>query len=198
MAALINNAFLRDFLAEASLNPLGPGEPNRELIKKVRATKPTDIFGGASIRDEWMANALFAGLFLLADDLDRSHDFSQDISSPTGSYWHGIMHRREPDYGNAKYWFHRVGSHPVYDDVAPAARELLAAQAGDIPGAENETDFLLSDQWDAERFVDLCAMATKGSKREERDAALENLCRQIQRTECELLLAYCYRQAIGG
>ena len=198
MAALINNVFLRDFIAEAPLNPLGPGEPNRDLVKRVRATKPTDIFGGASIRDKSMASALFAGLFLLADNLERSHELSQDIATPTGSYWHGIMHRREPDYGNAKYWFHRVGRHPVYDDMAPATRELLAEPAGYMPSDENETAFLLSDQWDAERFVDLCAIAAKGSKREERGAALENLCRLIQRRECELLLAHCYRQAIGG
>ena len=104
-----------------------------------------------------MANALVAGLFLLADDLERSHELSQDISTPTGSYWHGIMHRREPDYGNAKYWLHRVGNHPIYDDVAPAARELLAEPAGNMPSDEKETAFLLSNQWDAERFVDLSA-----------------------------------------
>jgi hypothetical protein len=198
MAALLNNAILRDFLAEAPLNPLGPGEPNLALVRKLRGTTPSDTFGGASIRDERMANALFAGLFLLADDLERSHELSQDISTPTGCYWHAIMHRREPDYGNAKYWFHRVGSHPVYDDVAPAARELLANQADVLAGVEDEAAFLRSGTWDPERFVDLCAMAAKGSKREERGVALEKLCRQIQRRECELLLAYCYRQAIGG
>ncbi len=157
MAALINNAFLRDFLAESPLNPLGPGEPNRDLVKKLRATKPGDIFGGTQIRDGAMANVLFAGLFLLADDLDRSHEISQDISTTTGSYWHGIMHRREPDYGNAKYWFHRVGGHPVYDDVADAVRELLAEQSGELIGDENETEFLRRDQWDAGAFVDTCA-----------------------------------------
>ncbi len=198
MATLIDNAFLRDFLAEAPLNPLGPGEPNRALIKKARATKPSEIFGGTPIRDEAMANALFAGLCLLADDLERSHEISQDISTPTGSYWHGIMHRREPDYGNAKYWFHRVGRHPVYDDVSSSARELAAEQAGALAGVEDEAALLRSDTWDPERFVDLCAITAKWSKREERSVALEKLCRQIQRRECELLLSYCYRQAIGG
>ncbi|WP_283434442.1 hypothetical protein [Neorhodopirellula lusitana] len=54
-----------------------------------------------------------SGLWLLAGDLDRSHSISQNDSSAEGSFWHGIMHRRESDYSNAKYWFRRVGSHPV-------------------------------------------------------------------------------------
>lgn len=59
-----------------------------------------------------------SGLWLLAGDLDRSHSISQDDSSAEGSFWHGIMHRREGDFGNAKYWFRRVGNHPVLDALS--------------------------------------------------------------------------------
>lgn len=90
-----------------------------------------------------------AGLWLLAGDLDASHEYSQAIEDRDGSFWHGIMHRREGDFGNAKYWFRRVGDHPVmrqlresaygdpYDFVdsvelatrrSAAAPELIAAQ----------------------------------------------------------------------
>jgi hypothetical protein len=54
-----------------------------------------------------------AGLWLLAGDLDRSHDMSQSDNSASGSYWHGIMHRREGDFWNANYWFRKVGRHAV-------------------------------------------------------------------------------------
>jgi hypothetical protein len=210
MAALITaNAFLRDFLEAAPLNPLGPGEPKQELVTKLRATKPQDVFGGAPTRDDRMASAVFAGLYLLADDLNRSHEISQEIATPTGSYWHGIMHRREPDYGNAKYWFHRVGRHPVYDEVAVAAQEFFAEHAGELAGAADKTEFLRAKVWNAESFVDLCATAAKKAARgrlsesaspqsEVRVWGLEKLCRRIQRRECELLLDYCYRQALGG
>lgn len=56
--------------------------------------------------------ALRAALWLYVDELDRSHSISQGIGDATGSFWHGIMHRREGDFGNAHYWFHRVGAHP--------------------------------------------------------------------------------------
>jgi hypothetical protein len=60
-----------------------------------------------------------AGLWLLANDLDRSHKISQELETAEGSFWHGIMHRREGDYANSKYWFRRVGRHPVYAHIAP-------------------------------------------------------------------------------
>ncbi|NUM54419.1 MAG: hypothetical protein HUU46_12295 [Candidatus Hydrogenedentes bacterium] len=56
---------------------------------------------------------LCAGLWLYVDELDRSHKISQGIDDATGSFWHGIMHRREGDFGNSHYWFHRVGKHPA-------------------------------------------------------------------------------------
>jgi hypothetical protein len=46
------------------------------------------------------------------DDLDRSHTISQSIETPTGSFWHGILHRREGDFSNSKYWFRRAGKAP--------------------------------------------------------------------------------------
>ncbi len=51
---------------------------------------------------------LEAAMWLYLDDLDRSHTISQGISDPVGAYWHGIMHRREGDFWNAKYWFRQA------------------------------------------------------------------------------------------
>lgn len=66
---------------------------------------------------------LEAALWLYVDDLDRSHSVSQGIENATGSYWHGIMHRREGDFSNSHYWFNKVGEdYPVIamiDDYDP-------------------------------------------------------------------------------
>ncbi|MEX0745132.1 MAG: hypothetical protein WD118_05980 [Phycisphaeraceae bacterium] len=63
---------------------------------------------------------LVAGLWLYVDDLDRSHAASQQIDTPTGSFWHAIMHRREGDFSNSKYWFRRTGKHPVMSRITTA------------------------------------------------------------------------------
>lgn len=61
--------------------------------------------------------SLRAGIWLYVDELDASHRISQGVSSSTGSYWHAIMHRREGDFSNSKYWLRHAGSHPVWERI---------------------------------------------------------------------------------
>lgn len=192
MGMLSDFPFIRDFLAAAPLNPLGPGRPNEVLTARLRNLAFDELFGGRKVRDRTMAQAVVSGLYLLADDLDESHSISQSIETTTGSYWHGIMHRREPDYGNAKYWFHRVRRHPVYDQVQAASARLAEEDRNHLTESAAKVDFLRRQtEWDADAFVDLCALAAK------RPGPLQGLCRKIQRRECELLLDYCCKQAVG-
>ena len=109
------------------------------------------------------ALVMLAGLWLLHNFLDESHKLSQDIETPTGSYWHGLMHRREPDYGNAKYWFRRVGEPPLFPQLRAAGLELL----GDEKGLDHYRKPLESGKtWDPFRMVDWCESAN-----DERDVA---------------------------
>jgi hypothetical protein len=71
---------------------------------------------------------LQAGLWLYVDDLDRSHHVSQSIETPVGSYWHGIMHRREGDFSNAKYWFRRATGVKLSVDPVDLVDRVAAAR----------------------------------------------------------------------
>src|SRR5580698_8226196 len=100
-------------LVRPTLPALGPGVPNQAARGALASLTPEGMF--TPVADRSMALACISGLWLLHDFLDESHAISQDLSSATGGFWHAIMHRREPDPGNSKYWWRQVGQHPVLD-----------------------------------------------------------------------------------
>ena len=75
--------------------------------------------GRSSCRDGWRSRP---GLLQVHDFWDASHEAAQQADDlgerDFSAYWHGIAHRREPDAGNAAYWFRRVGRHPVFTPLA--------------------------------------------------------------------------------
>src|SRR5688500_12981736 len=73
---------------------------------------PDALFEARVTRPE-EARCTLAGLWLLADDLDRSHRIVQDVATPSGSFWHAIVHRREGDFSNSRYWYARCAEHAV-------------------------------------------------------------------------------------
>ena len=172
-----------DFLA-----PLGPGRPNLEFQKSLEELTLERLFPSGYKRRQ-MAQAALSGLWLLHGFLDESHTISQDIPSSTGSYWHGIMHRREPDYSNAKYWFRKVGDHPVFPDVLIAAVEIIENAGDDVD--PHIMDVCKADCWDPFQFIDLCASAANRP-------SMELHLRQIAQAEWKVLFHYSYQAAIGN
>jgi hypothetical protein len=169
------------------LYPLGPGDANEPVREDLARLSVETAFAPKRVMDHEMAQCCLAGLWLGNGFLDQSHTISQGIHTATGSYWHGIMHRRELDFSNAKYWFRRVGEHPVFEELAEESRGI--AQGAKAAG---RAQYLATQSgWDPFRFVDLCQAAHKG------DGASQGVCRQVERVEWQLLFDFCYRQAVG-
>lgn len=99
--------------------PLFAAIPPDEAMPALTGSRPkhTEMVEGI-VRSPALAGRpeLAAGLWLYVDDLERSHTVSQGIEDETGSYWHGIMHRREGDFGNSRYWHRKAAGHPLLKD----------------------------------------------------------------------------------
>jgi hypothetical protein len=166
-------------ITTAPPSALGPEQPNHGAADVLQSMDIESIGNGRPVSDREMAACCRSGLWLLHNFLDESHTISQDIGSSTGSYWHAIMHRREPDYGNAKYWFRRVDGHPVYEEVAALVETEHPSFAA---------EFLVASAWDPYGFVDACQRANQ-------DDNLAATCRAIGQIEWLALYDYCYRAA---
>ena len=115
---------------------------------------------------------IHSALLLWHDHLDASHNLSQNINSNDGSFLHGIMHRREPDYSNAKYWFTRAGQHEAFDSIN--TRAALALK-------DTSMTHLATAKWDPFAYVDAVSEASPGTPEYE-------VLQKLQRIELEVLL----------
>ena len=183
-------------LETGPLPELRPTEPDRPLWWLTEAVDRLDLdalFPGGVVSQP-DAVALKAGLLQVNDFLGASHEFSQSVQgegiNAAGDYWHAIMHRREPDYSNAKYWFRRVGAHSVFPRIAKHAALLLESRPG--MGSEWRDRLIGNGGWDPFAFIDLCASCPRAETDE-----LSLFAREMQWLEMRLLLAQTYRDVIG-
>ncbi len=160
---------------------LGP-EPRDEVLSEADLNRALDASLAGSRLSPRSQNLIRSLALLWHDHLDAAHVIAQDIETSDGSFVHGIMHRREPDYSNAKYWFHRVGNHASFPEIARRVGDLL-----DSTGATDLKPKLIpKGQWNSIAFVDFCERA---GQRPATDPH-RKLAREIQRIETEILLEF--------
>jgi len=174
-AKLLETAQPADLGSSSRPDVSSEDELNGRLVKEFRNTKLPAV-------NQQLIRAL---ILLWHDHLDVAHTLAQNVDTTDGAYVHAIMHRREPDYGNAAYWFRRVGRHAVFPELARRVSELLKLKRNDplqdrlVPKAE----------WDPFAFVEICKQAASGSV----PTGDQTLLREIQRVEFEVLLDYLVR-----
>ena len=140
---------------------------------------------------------LRSAALLWHDDLEGSHDISRRIPTADGSLLHGIMHRREPDNSNAKYWFRKTGDHPCYRLMSQTLRKEFNP-AEKRPTEKSIKRYLFYDRlnelipggrWDPIAFVDACHDALERPADSFDCLALKT----IQEVEFNVLIDYWFR-----
>lgn len=140
--------------------------------------EPIPIDAHARLKGGRAPDAAYAGLLLRLGHWDLSHDASSAIDSLDGAYWHAIVHRMEPDFANAAYWYRRVGDHPIFPALWNHTKEQLAAAS--IPSWQ------LGARWDPFLFLRWMSEAAASSAPEK-----ESLGRSLAETEWDLLFSWC-------
>lgn len=183
---------LAAILSHDRCRPLSAGTPETGLSEKLKEITVEELFSPEMIQDQSLAELCLAGCWLLADELDASHVISQQHETVAGSYWHGLMHRREGDFGNTKYWFRRVGDHPVFGPLHEQMQALVLAS----PDCLAKEKLAAMGAWNPDAFIDLVQLLLEPKTPDPATEAGIYLCQQVAQAEWELLFADCYAQAV--
>lgn len=121
---------LRAFLAEAQLPRVSRDQPapDPRLLAKLEAATDDNL----GLADQAKAACVRALLWYAAGDLNTAHEIVQAMSGPDGAYIHGMIHRVEDDFNNARYWFARAVAHPASAEIyrhAVVNSPLIAAHS---------------------------------------------------------------------
>lgn len=157
------------------LIPLTSAGCSSEQARTILKTSPShQLFPGLKA-----VAAPVAGLWTYFSCFAQAHELASASGTQECELWHAILHRQEPDAGNAAYWFRKAGPHPSFAALAREANRILK----NIPEAE----FSVGD-WDPLAFVTFCERARGEGGPANQRAALE-----IQRAEWQILFDYCAR-----
>ncbi|MFB5661266.1 hypothetical protein [Alteribacillus sp. HJP-4] len=149
---------------------------DRGLSQEIENTSGIELTGQEN-PSTVSVEAVKSGLLLWNDDLYGSHTLSQQLENDLGSCWHGLMHRREGDFSNAKYWYSKAGDLPIFPSLYEKAKAVSTIAAS-------------WEQWDPHRFIDEVEWVTSNGSENSKEA--EEL-RKIQEIELSLLLDYSLR-----
>lgn len=148
-AAAVNDP-LRRLFADHGLPGLGPQiRPTVVAAGEVRQVVDDALHGSSGLpHDRLLALALcWHDHWDAAHQVCMAHEGDQDADLV-----HLVLHRREPDADNCRYWIAQTGWHPLYDRLPTLA------------GVIGLSDLAPAGRWSPERFLVRCLAANPADR----------------------------------
>src|SRR5580692_4419464 len=102
----------------------GDGERFMPLVRMAPSKPEPKAAIEALAKLKLLPGAALAGLYLYFSCWEEAHETAHHLSTREGDYWHAIVHRQEPDAGNAGYWCGQVGAHPIFPELREEAAQI--------------------------------------------------------------------------
>ena len=160
-------AFINDILRDAQLPRISTHEPppDKRLIQRITAAEDHEIARANGPKTRCIRSLLY----VLVGGMEQAHRIVQELSTSDAAYIHGMIHRIDDDFDNARYWFRRAG-------MEPAAAEMYRRAAA------NSLTFASRSIWDP---ILLTNMLEKS-----RNAEVTDELRTILTVEFEVMLQF--------
>lgn len=180
--------------SQPPLSPQGAWHPG--LARDIAALVEEEL-AGSYPDGKLSAPAWKAALHLWNDDLDAAHELVQELHSPTGSVLHGIVHRREGDYDNARYWFVRSGDHPAYHGLQAKVSALLGQERWPAGKLSQALSFMQGQgSWNPSLFTNAIEIHERTMNGDDID--LRTLLERLQQLELEAMLRFIGSRVASG
>lgn len=79
-----------------------------EVAAMLRKLSPSNLLESGNVHP--LLDVAIGAMWLWHDFLEEAHKIAQEIERPEGSWLHAIVHRREGDFSNSKYWYARCAA----------------------------------------------------------------------------------------
>lgn len=169
----------RLLLHEDTLREPLPTEPsNWELVMRIRAADPAAIFGDETPLPGAPLPLLRGALFYFHNALEDARREFNNGEGEIAAYWHGMVHRRQADFENARHWMRRAGELPMFQE--------MQSRAGDA-----SPHMTRQPGWDPFLFATLCEQFKYG------ETAYKAEIIHLQKVEFAVLFDYLWRRCAG-
>lgn len=155
LPAEVSALFQRD--AAGALPPLRPQRPYSAEAK-------------TAIEGSTLAIPVRGALHLLNDDLDAAHTLVQtDEGTPLSNLVHAVLHRREGDFWNSKWWLDRISTQllaTLYTDGRRGAKKFVddverITSKGTATACAAQRDVVDAKDWQWKELVSIAQHACR-------------------------------------